>query len=277
VNFREPLLWDRYRGVVIAAIVAFLGQSALIAGLLLQRSMRRKAEAQVRESELDLRRSYDRIRDLGLRLLNAQENERARIARELHDDVSQQMSLLGIDLEQLNGAVEGEAVQLTNEALDRSRQIAKSIHDLSHRLHPARLQLLGLVGALRGLQREMSQPGVAVTFSSDRVPPLTQELTLSLFRIAQEAVQNSIKHGKAQQVTITLTGVDNGLKLSISDDGAGFDIDKGWGLGLGLISIQERIEAVRGKVSIRSAPGKGTTLDVSVPVYDQPASGRIAV
>ena len=277
VRFREPLLWDRYRGLFIAAIVAFLAQSALIAGLLLQRAMRRKAEAQVRESQLNLRRSYDRIRDLGARLLNAQENERARIARELHDDVSQQMSLLGIDLEQLNGAVDGNAARLTHEALDRSRQIAKSIHDLSHRLHPARLQLLGLVGALRGLQRELSQPGVTVTFTSDHVPPLAQELTLSLFRIVQEAVQNSIKHGKAHQVTVSLSGVDNRLRLSISDDGIGFDVDRAWGRGLGLISIQERLDAVGGTLSIRSAPGEGTTLDVAVPVVDAAASGRIAV
>ncbi len=113
IRFREPTLWDRYASYIIVAAVVVLAQSALIGGLLLQHNRRRRAEAQLRKHQVELRQSYDRIRDLGARLLNAQESERSRVARDLHDDISQQMALLEIDLEQLAGVVEGEAQDLT--------------------------------------------------------------------------------------------------------------------------------------------------------------------
>lgn len=266
VHFREPRLWDRYGDYIIAAAVALLAQFALIVGLVVQRALRRKAEAQILDKQDELRRSYERIRSLGLRLLNAQESERAHVARELHDDISQQMSLLGIDLEQLNAEVDGKAAALAGEALSRTNNIARSIHDLSHRLHPARLRLLGLVGALRGLQRELSQPGVAVTVTSTEVPPLTPELTLSLFRIVQEALQNAIKHGKAQNAAVVLSSSDGKLQLTISDDGAGFDVERTGETGLGLISMRERLDALGGDLTIRSTPGEGTILEVAVPL-----------
>ncbi len=102
IRFREPSAWDRYRGYIVGAVVLVLAQTTLIAGLLVQRRQRRRAEEQVRGREAELQPSYDRIRDLAVRLLNAQESERSRIARELHDDISQQLALLAIDLEILN-------------------------------------------------------------------------------------------------------------------------------------------------------------------------------
>ena len=124
----------------------------LIAGLLVQRTRRRQAEARVIGSQEALRTSYERIRDLGGRLLSAQETERSRIARELHDDISQQVALLSIDLELLDGKAAGAGQQLAGDALNRAQQIAKSLHDLSHRLHPAKLRLIGLVPAINGLR-----------------------------------------------------------------------------------------------------------------------------
>ena len=121
----------------------------------------------MRGRELELRNSYERIRDLGARLLNAQESERARIARELHDDISQQMALLQIDLELLGGTAQGDAVAMADDAVNRAQDIARSVHELSHRLHPAKLRLIGLVSALQGLQREMSQSGAVITFTHD--------------------------------------------------------------------------------------------------------------
>ena len=109
VRFREPSAWDRYRIYILGAVAVLLAQTALIAGLLVQRARRRQAEEQVRGSQAELRTSYERIRDLGARLLNAQETERSRIARELHDDISQQLALLEIDLELLSGAVQADA------------------------------------------------------------------------------------------------------------------------------------------------------------------------
>jgi signal transduction histidine kinase len=266
IRFREPSAWDRYTFYILIALAVVLAQTALIAGLLVQRTRRRQAEGQVRGSQTELRTSYERIRDLGSRLLNAQETERSRIARELHDDISQQMALLEIDLELLGGAVQGDAEGLAGEVLNRAQSIAKSVHDLSHRLHPAKLRLIGLVAALHGLQRELSQSHIAITFTHDNVPStLPPELTLCLFRIVQEALQNAIKYSGAHQVSVHLSCSSDGLALTIVDDGVGFDVTAAWGKGLGLISIDERLEAIGGTFEIRSKPGAGTRLEVTVP------------
>jgi signal transduction histidine kinase len=268
VNFRELSVWSRYRSYVIAAAVLLLGQTALIAGLLLQRRRRRSAEEQVRGSQVALRTSYERIRDLGGRLLHAQESERARIARELHDDISQQMALLTIDLELLGGAVQPAATGMAGEALTRAHGIARSVHDLSHRLHPAKLRLIGLVPALQGLQREMSPSGLAVSFRHKDVPPqLSLDLTLCLFRIAQEALNNAAKHGKAASATVTLCADGEQMLLTVVDDGVGFDVDAAWSRGLGLISMSERLDAIGGTLTVHSRPGHGTRIEVAAPIY----------
>ena len=222
IRFREPTLWDRYASYIIVAAVVVFAQSALIGGLLIQHNRRRQAEAQVRKNQVELRQSYDRIRDLGARLLNAQESERSRVARDLHDDISQQMALLEIDLEQLAGVVEGEAQDLTAETLHRAQEIGRSVHDLSHRLHPAKLRLIGLVAALNGLRRELSQPDFAITFTHEDVPAsLPEELALCLFRIVQEALHNAIKYSHGRHVSVELHGGPAGLTLTIVDDGVG--------------------------------------------------------
>ena len=267
VRFREPDGWARYRGYVLAAVVALLAQSVLIAGLLLQKRMRRRAEIQVRENEAALRTSHERIHDLGGRLLLAQEAERARIARELHDDVNQQVALLAIDLELLReGRQRPDAVTLVEEACERAHGIAKSLHDLSHQLHPARLRMLGLVPALSGLQRELSRPDCVVDFSSDNVPgTLPHDITLCLFRVAQEALHNALMHGAASSVVVQLIGEPGRLVMTIVDDGVGFDVDDAWRRGLGLVSMGERLESVAGTLDIQSRVGAGTRLSISVP------------
>ena len=158
IEYREPSVWERYRVYIVGAVTALLAQAALIAGLVIQRTRRRKAEQQVRRSQAALHKSYDRIRDLGSRLLKAQEDERSRIARELHDDISQQLTVLTIDLKLLGRAVPGQAETAAAEALKRAEDIGTSVHDLSHRLHPARLRVMGLVDALNGLKSELSAP-----------------------------------------------------------------------------------------------------------------------
>jgi signal transduction histidine kinase len=267
VKFREASVWDRYRGYIISALALFLVQSISIAALLLQRARRRRAEAQVLDGQAQLQASYARIRDLSRRLLEAQESERGRIARELHDDISQQMALLQIDLELLGRAVPREADGLAVETLHRARDISKSVHDLSHRLHPAKLRLIGLVAALQGLEREMSQPGVSITFAHENVPAsLPLDLTISLFRVAQEALQNALKHGGARHVALVLSGGPERLALTITDDGAGFEVKTAWGRGIGLISMGERVDAIGGTLNVQSAPGQGTRLDIRVPL-----------
>ncbi len=270
-------VWDSTgRGYIVSAVALLLVQSALIGTLLVQRARRRQAEENVRRSAEELRTSYGRIRDLGRRLLEAQEAERARIARELHDDISQQMALLEIDLELLGRAVHGDAGNLAGETLHRAQEIARSVHDLSHRLHPAKLRLIGLVSALRGLRHELSQSGIAITFTHEHVPEtLPLDLTFCLFRIAQEALQNALKYSGARDISMSLRGAPDRLALTIAEHGVGFDVNLAWGKGLGLISMRERVEAMGGQLEIHSRPGAGTRLEVSVPL--QAAAGSPAV
>jgi len=266
ILFREPTAWERYKVYIVGAVTALLAQAALIAGLLIHRARRQDAEQQMRHSEAALRKSYERVRNLGSRLLNAQEGERSRIARELHDDVSQQLAVLKWDLKLLGRAVQGQAQTVAAEAVKRADEIVTSVHDLSHRLHPARLRLMGLVEALDGLQSELSRPDVPITFAHVNVPPILRpDLTLCLFRIVQEALQNALKYSKAHSVSVDLRGVSDGIALTIGDDGVGFDVDAMWGTGLGLISMQERVEAIGGTLEIRSSPGAGTRLEIRVP------------
>ena len=269
IENREPSVWERYRLYIIGAVMALeiVVQAALIAGLIIQRARRRKAEQQARRSEAALHTSYDRIRNLGWRLLKAQEEERSRIARELHDDISQQLAVLTIELKLLRRAAHGLDETAAAEALKRAEEIGTSVHDLSHRLHPARLRVLGLVEALDGLKRELAQPGVTITFAHQGIPTtLPPDLTLCLFRIVQEGLQNALKHGKARNVSIDLSGVPDGIALIIVDDGVGFDVDAAWRTGLGLISVNERVEAIGGTFELHSSPGAGTRLEVRVPV-----------
>jgi signal transduction histidine kinase len=277
VRFREPSLFERYKVYIIAVVALLLAQTALIAALLVQRSRRRQAESHVRGREAELRTSYERIRDLGTRLLDAQDRERARIARELHDDISQQLALLEIDLEILNGTTNGSANGLAGEVLGRARSIGRSLHDLSHRLHPAKLRLIGLVPALAGLLRELGQSGAAIAFTHANVPPtLPPELTLCLFRVVQEAVQNALKHGRARHVSVELHGGADGLALTIADDGVGFDVEAQWGKGLGLISMRERLDAAGGTLDLRSSP-TGTRLSITVPLSAAEEPRTVAV
>jgi signal transduction histidine kinase len=273
ILFREPGMWERHKEYIVGAIAILLAQTSLIVGLLVQAARRKRAEEQVRRDQAELQRSSERIRDLGGRLLNAQEAERSRLARELHDDVGQQMALLAMDLQTLSAFDQdpnGEAETLAREALARTGDIARALHDLSHRLHPAKLRLIGLVAALTGLQRELAQAeksDVTITFSHEDVPAtLPHDLTLCVFRVVQEALQNAIKHGHARTIAMHLKGSASTLALTIVDDGVGFDVEGMWGKGLGLVSMTERLESIGGTFAIHASPGAGTCIEVNAPI-----------
>ena len=278
VLYRELSLWERYKGYVAAAIALMIAQTLLITALLLQRGRRRQAEQQVRRNETELRSSYGRIQALGARLLNAQETERARIARELHDDVSQQLALLAMDLEIMRHGDWKGGEHLAAQALERAHGVAKSVHELSHRLYPAKLRLIGLVAAIKGLQRELGPSKVPIRFTFDNVPvSLSPDLTLCVFRVVQEAVQNAVKYSQAREVTVHLAAGPESLILFVSDDGIGFDAHEALGTGLGLISMKERLEAMGGSFQIHSRPGAGTRLDISVPLISEAGAQAAAV
>jgi signal transduction histidine kinase len=240
---------------VAAGAVAI--QAAALVVLAVQCQRVRKTEQEARDRVAELRASYERIRDIGARLLNAQEIERARIARELHDDIGQQLALLELNLQL--GNVEA--------SLANVKTLAASIRGLSHRLHPTRLSLLGLVEAVRSLQHELTPAPIAIAFSHTDIPTaLSPTLSLCLFRVIQEAVRNAIRHSNAAKVTIDLKHDKNGLSLQIVDDGHGFDVHAALRTGLGLISMRERVEGVGGVLVIRSQAGAGTKVEVRVPI-----------
>ena len=269
VQFRLPTVWDRFKVYIVACVVVLAAQSVLISGLLVQRRRRRHAERSARRGEAALRASYERIRDLGGRLLLAQEEERARVARELHDDVCQQLGLLVFELDLLRreDPRRRKSDRVLASVLDIAHGAVKSVHDLSHRLHPARLRLIGLVSAIRGLVRELSKPDLDIAFSHESVPEqLPDEVALCLFRVVQEALHNVIKHSAATRVSVHLRSEGLGLALAITDNGIGFNVDDARTSGLGLLSMIERLQPVGGHVDIQSRPGAGTQIHVMVPV-----------
>jgi signal transduction histidine kinase len=250
----------------------------LIAGLLVHRRQRRQAEEGVLKSEAELRSSYARIRDLARRLITAQEAERTRIARELHDDVGQQLALLSMELEQLGDSVQSaraDALKRAHDASDRAAVISTSVHDLSHQLHPPKLELIGLVAAIDGLRGELAaQHQIEINFSHQGVPAgVPREVALCLFRIAQEGLRNAIKHSAAREVSVELGAASDALVLVVADQGVGFDVNANGDAGLGLLSMRERLEPVGGTLTIRSAVGAGTRLEAAVPLERAQATG----
>jgi PAS domain S-box-containing protein len=219
-------------------------------------------------------------RDLAGRLITSQESERTRIARDLHDDVCQEVAALSVDvshLRQQNGDVRSLGVQDALLSLQRrAAGVAESLRLISHGLHPSVLHHIGLVAALQAHCAEVErQHHVNVSFrAAGDVEPASRLVALSLFRIAQEALRNSALHGRARHATLSLMRSDEGLALEIADDGKGFDVAAARrNGGLGLLSIEERARLVKGRVAIRSRPGDGTTIGVRVPadVVDHPS------
>jgi len=205
------------------------------------------------------------------RLITAQEEERARIARELHDDLSQRMALLHVCLEEFKQRIPGLASEVEKQLdniVKMATEVSSNIHGLSHQLHPAKLDTLGLVGSLRGLCREFSeQHKVQVQFLCGGIPEQTpKDVTVCLFRIAQEALRNVVKHSGATSAVVELSGSANEIDLCISDSGQGFDVASVRGVaGLGLISMRERLRLVGGHLSIESEPHHGTRIRVGIP------------
>jgi PAS domain S-box-containing protein len=213
----------------------------------------------------DAKRAATRNLELAGRLIASQEAERRRIARELHDDVSQRMALLTIGLDQLKPHcdADGQRIQTLSESI---RQIALDLGHLSHELHPSRLQALGLVPALRLLCQDVShQRNLQVLFTHDLVPDdVDADVSLCLYRITQEGLQNVARHSQAREAEVHLAADADCLTLSIADSGVGFD-SKTAHAGLGLVSMRERAALLGGHVVIHTSPGGGTRIGVRVP------------
>ena len=222
------------------------------------------------------------LADMGRKLIEAHEEERTWIARELHDDVNQRMALLAVELDRWNQQLPPSAVELhdhIHHAIQRLSNIATDIQALSHRLHSSKLEYLGLVAAAKSFCRELSEQHQAEIDFRDMAMPrsVPKEISLCLFRVLQEALQNAMKYSGVRHIKVELRGTEGEIQLTVSDLGIGFDPqDAIHRRGLGLISMRERMQLVRGEISIKSQPGAGTTIHARVPFSSSSDSVRAA-
>ena len=268
---RQLGLWETYQRTVLVVGAVLLGQGFLIGMLWLQ-------SRRLQESEHRYRVTAEHNQDLAGRLISAQEEERTRIARELHDDISQRLAGVGIMLSavkrRLGRASRSEIRQQVSDLVERTQALSDAVRNISHELHPSVLTHAGLVPTLRSHCADIERNHqVIVSFSAPRdLEPLSADVALSLFRIAQEALTNAVRHAGARTILVQLVPAPGSIELTIADDGVGFEIERS-GRGLGLKSIDERVRLVRGSVRLESQPGQGTRLFVRVP-HSAPATGH---
>jgi PAS domain S-box-containing protein len=222
-----------------------------------------------RQAEDKVRASRSELQLLTRKLLEAQEAERRRIARELHDDVNQGLALVAVEVELLARSCREAPPRAAEHVAGlsaRLRELSSSVHNLSHQLHPSKLEHLGLVAAVNGLCRELRQGhGLEVAFAHSLEPGLPpQDVALCLYRIVQEALRNVIRHSGSRRASVELTELAGAIRLRVSDDGCGFD--PGAASGLGLVSMRERLHLVGGDITIDSRPSGGTRISVRVPL-----------
>ena len=233
---------------------------------------RKRAEEALQESQTALRLSIQEIRELAGKLLFAQEEERRRLARELHDDFTQRLAVLAIDVgrleQQLQSTPEPVSKKL-HEMKGRIVRLSEDIHKIARQLHPSILEDLGLADAIESeCTRFSEQEKIQVNFKREDFPErLPKDVSLCIYRIAQEGLRNVAKHAHAKKVRIRLRRTNGSLVLSIRDTGVGFDTAGLEGKqGLGLASMEERVRLIRGSLSIYSEPGQGTTIEVRAPL-----------
>jgi PAS domain S-box-containing protein len=217
---------------------------------------------------------------VGGRLIEAHEEERNRIARELHDDIGQQLALVANNLALMEQDPPDSIAEVRNsihELLKRVNEIAADTQAMSHRLHSSKLRLLGIVAAAKGFCQEFSeQQKVKVDFAHVDVPPaVPEDISLCLFRVLQEALQNAVKHSGVRHMEVEIRGVSEVIHFTVRDEGVGFDPEAvANNRGLGLISMQERVNLVKGTFSIDSRPGRGTTIHVRLPLSTRRESAK---
>jgi PAS domain S-box-containing protein len=220
------------------------------------------------------RRAEEALSSVNGRLIEAQESERARIARDLHDNIGQRLALLSVVLENVKRVLPDSsdgALARSLEALQQQTgEIVTEVQALSHELHPPRLLYLGVVAAMRGFCGELSgQRGVEIDFRAEDVPGgVPPDVSLCLFRVLQEALHNAVRHSRVRHFDVHLRGNGNTVDLTVRDEGVGFDVDAAnRGFGLGLTSMRERLKLVGGELFIESHLTRGTTVVARTPVW----------
>jgi signal transduction histidine kinase len=222
----------------------------------------------------DRKLAEEALASLSHKLIEAQEVERTRIARELHDDFSQRLAILAINLAQLNRDYSGMPVDLGHRLSELGKmtsELTGDIQTLSHELHSSKLEYLGLARALKGFCKEFAEhQKVEIDFESHDLPnPLESQTALCLYRVAQEALHNSAKHSGARHFEVRLWGSDDGIHLTVKDAGAGFQTKTtDEGQGIGIASMKERLRLLNGTFSIESRASRGTTIHACLPLNE---------
>ncbi len=276
--FTGPTGIERQYEYIFVPVIGTDGAVQAVAGSTRDITERKRAEQgltqQVQAAGQELDRTHQELRAVAARLITAQEDERRRMARELHDDLAQRLAVLEYQLADSRQHVRKDPA-LVEASLDRLigmvAGISEEVRQLSHRLHPSVLDDLGLVPALRTLCEEFERTyGMAVHLTppvpSSPLVPLA--VATALYRISQEGLHNTVKHGHDSSVVIKLSTTPHEIRLTIQDSGPGFDPEavRARGGGLGLMSMQERVRLVGGTLEVRSSPSTGTEITVNVPL-----------
>jgi PAS domain S-box-containing protein len=224
------------------------------------------------------KRSEEALSGMTRKLIESQEQERARIGRELHDDINQRLAMLSVEAEQLL-ETPSEIENRVQEFRKRISEISTDVQDLSHDLHSSKLEYLGVVAGIKSWCKEFGErQRVEIDFSNDVHSALPFEIGLSLFRVLQESLHNAMKHSGVKRIEVQLREDSGEIHLIIRDSGKGFDVEAALqGKGLGLTSMRERVRLVNGTFSIESKPMGGTTIHVRVPLESKHAAKREAV
>jgi signal transduction histidine kinase len=258
ILYRESSLWERSKWFWVTTLLIILTLSTLAAYL--------------QYSQKQLKLAKEKERHLSGKLINAEEQERRRIASELHDDFSQRLALLALGLENVEEATPSSFREVhcrLQELVRSTSEFSADLHTLSHQLHSSTLESLGLVPAVAALCKEFSaSQGIGVAFTTDEIPrSVHPDTSLCVFRIVQEGLRNLKKHSGAKQAKVALRMKPDRLEVTVRDEGCGFDLNRlGRNEGLGVRSMEERARALGGDFAIKSGPGNGTTLKAVVPL-----------
>jgi signal transduction histidine kinase len=270
---RLAAVYDRFRQRLVLTGLITIGLAVAVAGLSISRILHLERVTQTRYQEVSQARQE--LRDLSARLVEAQEEERRRLSRELHDEIGQSMSALVVELGNLSAALPKDDSALLERVAVARRLAESSVHvvrDMSLLLRPSMLDDLGLVPALQWQAREVSRrTGLKVRVAAENVPDdLPDECRTTAYRVVQEALTNCVRHARAASARVTVRHDAGALHVSVQDDGIGFNPQQE--KGMGLLGMEERVTRLGGVLHIDSEPGAGTLLSAILPLVTTEAS-----
>ena len=267
LRFQQLSLWEQHRTLILAVLGTIVVQTLVIGFMIVNRSRRLRAEQSLRESR-------SQARDLAGKLLSAQESERKRIARELHDDLTQRLAASAIEVGKLarQQEVPNEVQDVLTRIKDDLADSSENVHRLSRQIHSSILNDMGLEEALRNeCDRLAKRNEIPVSYQVGELPEsISSDVALCLFRIGQESLWNIAKHAHASRAEVELTSDEESIYLAVRDWGDGFEansIQKNGGLGLA--SMKERARLVGGELRIDSKPSSGTLVEVTIPILQE--------